>query len=354
MANPINLSNLTLNSKEIQEFKEIVMKAIMANPALKALHNVQTGVTMKTQIVLADKLSKSGVKSSTEACTRQASGASANLTQKYWEPVAIEDTFSICQAEVNQLFKAYFDKIKSFKERYNIEGSDEAMFVAELISKAASEAVMRAVWFGDEDVAAATASTPGLINGNDTVFYDYFDGIFKQIFDGVSAGSIKHIDLSGITTETVSASEAYSAFMDVYKNANGALRSNPNAKFYCSGQMFLGLMEYLQTESVNFTLENTMEGFQSIKFLGKEVINMESVWDNQIAEFVEDTTDNKVLYPHRIVFTTPNNIPVGTLNDGDFDELEVWYDQNARTNKMAYGFTLDAKVLDEESIIVAY
>lgn len=352
MANILNIESLTLNPQEVADFNKIIVKATLENPALKALHNVQKGVDMKTQIVLADKLGLTGLKSN--GCERQSSGAQSTMTQKYWTPQMIEDNWEICQAELDNLFKAYFSKIESFKQMYNFEGTDEAEFVATLISKAASDNIYRAIYFGDTEVQAADADEAGLIDGTQTVYFDYFDGIFKQIFEGVTAGTIKRVDLSGITTATVSASEAYSAFMDVYKAAPGSLRSNPDAKFYVSGQMFLGLMEYLQTESVNFTLENTLEGFQTIKFLGKEVVNMEAIWDDSISLFVENTTDNKVLYPHRIIFSTPANMPVGTMNDEDFDNIEAFYDRKSRLNVISYGFTLDAKVLDENSIVVAY
>lgn len=348
----INLTNLTLNPKEAQDFRSIIMKASMESPALKALHNVQEGVTMKEQIVLADKLGLSGKKDS--GCERPASGSTSMFSQKYWEPQAISDTWTLCQNEVNGLFKAYFDKINSFKQRFNIEGSDEAMFLATLVSKAASDTIFRAAWFGDKDVAAATAGTAGLKTAANTVYFDYFNGIWKQIFTGVSGGTINKVDLSSITTETVSAAEAYDAFMKVYKAAPGALRSNPDAKFYVTGQMFLGLVEYLQTESVNFTLDYTLDGFESVKFLGKTVINCESIWDDTIALFVEDTTDNDVLYPHRIVFSTPSNLPIGTLNEGDFNEVEAFYDRVSRTNLISFGFSLDSKVLDENMIVVAY
>lgn len=348
----LNLQNLTLNPQEISDFKQIIMKSTMENPAITALHNVQEGVKMKSQIVLADKLGLNGLKST--GCARVESTAMSTLTQKYWEPSQIEGYFEICQAEVDGLFKAYSSKIKSFKDLYEIEGSDEAMFVANLISQAASDTIMRAIWFGDSNVAAATASTAGLVDGTNTVYFDYFDGIFAQIFAGVAGGSVKRTSLASITTSTVTAAQAYSAFMSTYKSASPELRSNPEAKFYVTGQMYLGLVEYLQTESVNFTIDNTLNGFETIKFLGKNVVNCESIFDSTMQLFNTNSTDGKVLFPHRIVFTTPANIPVGTLSAGDFENVEIWYDQNARLNKMAYGMTLDAKVLDETLITVAY
>lgn len=348
----INLDSLTLNPQEVADFNKIIVKATLENPALKALHNVQEGIQMKEQIVLASKLGMTGLKSS--GCTRQESGAQSIFTEKYWEPVGIEDTFKLCQAELDGLFKAYYSKIQKFEDMYNIGGSDEAKFLATLVSNSAIDTIFRAVWFGDTNVSAATASASGVADAASIPFLNYFDGLWAQIFAGVTAGTIGRLNIASLPTQ-ISASDAYDTFMSMYKYAPAALRSNPDAKFYVTGQLFMGLVEYMQTESVNGgDLTVTSEGIQTVKFMGKEVVNMETVWDDTIKLFINNTTDEDVLYPNRIVFTTPDNIPVGTLNQGDFDNVEAFYDKVSRNNIISYGFTLDSKVLDEGLIAVAY
>lgn len=349
MASTISVSSLTMNPKEQSDFAKFVVELTFQKPELRAMHQVFEGVTMKSQIVLASQLGLTGKKAN--GCERQSSGAQSVLSQKYWEPVGIEDTFETCQAEVDGLFKAYFDKIKNYREMYDITGSDEQLFIASLVEESMNDTIARAIWFGDTDVAASTSDTAGLIDSDNAYAFNYFDGLWKQIFEGVSGSTITKVDLTGVTP---TAAEAYKAIFDVYKAADGRLRGNTDAKFYVSGKMFLGLMEYMQTESVNFTLDYTLNGFPVIKFLGHDVINMESIWDKNLQYFEADSTNHGAYLENRIVFTIPANIPVATLNEGDMDTLESWYNQDERVNKTAYGFTLDAKVIDEKLITVAY
>lgn len=352
MASTINVSSLTLNPKEVQDFGQIILEMTFGRPELRAMHRIYSGVTMKEQIVLASKLGLSGLKAN--GCERQSSGAKANLTQKYWEPVGIEDTFVNCQADVNSLFKPYYDKIRDYKQMYNIDASDEEAFIGNLVSEAMNETIYRAIWFADTDVAASDAGTAGLKDAANVPAFNYFDGIWKQIFTGVTGGTIDRVSLSFATPGAPTAAEAYKAIFDVYKQADSRIVNSVDSKFYVSGKIFLALVEYMQTESVNFTLDYTMNGFASVKFLGHDVINMGPIWDENIAYFEEDSTSHDAYLPDRIVFTIPDNIPVGTLNEDDMTTLESWYNIDTRENKVAYGFSLDAKVLDDKLITVAY
>jgi len=72
------------------------------------------------------------------------------------------------------------------------------------------------------------------------------------------------------------------------------------------------------------------------------------------ADFVDNTTNNAYYLPNRIMFTTPANIPIATLNEGDFTEMEVFYDQKLRELNMGMGFSLDAKLVEEHMAVVAY
>lgn len=347
--NPINVAGVTVNPKEIQNFSQIILEMTFGRPELRAMHQVFDGVKMKEQIVLASQLGLTGMKSN--GCSRQSSNQQSVLSEKFWEPVGIEDTFVNCQAEVDNMFKAYYDKIQNYKQRYDISGSDQEAFIEGLIGESMEDTMYRAIWFGDTDVTASASGTAGLVDGDNAYAFDYFDGLWKQIFDGVTGGTITKVDLTGVTP---TAAEAYKAIFDVYKAADPRIRTNADAKFYVSGQLFLGLLEYMQTESVNFTLGVTMDGLQRIKFLGHEVINMEGIWDRNLEYFEGDADTHEAYLPNRIVFTVPANIPVATLSTGDLDSIETWYNIDERVNKIAYGFTLDAKVIDEKLITVAY
>lgn len=59
-------------------------------------------------------------------------------------------------------------------------------------------------------------------------------------------------------------------------------------------------------------------GLQTLKYRGRIVINMETIWDADLqADFVNNTTNNAGYLPNRAVFTYATNIPIATLNEGD-------------------------------------
>jgi hypothetical protein len=222
--------------------------------------------------------------------------------------------------------------------------------------------IWRAAWFADLNVAAAGAGTPGLVVGGNSVYYDYFDGLWEQIFDAVTAGDLERYTIALNANVTKAAQLALTDdlakntyFEEVLKLADPRLKAAENAKFYVSGEIWENYRQSLQSAGENFTIEYTQEGFRELKWNRYPVVNMETIWDLDGREdFVDNTTNNAYYNPNRILFTVPENIPIGTLNEDDFDELEIWYEKKERENNMAFGFSLDAKLLEEYMAVVAY
>lgn len=352
MANPISLSELTLNPKETQSVSEFIKELVVSNPEISSLFKVMT-VKMKQQLTLVAGLKKTGRKASSD-CSRVSSGAQSTLTQKYAEPEKIEDFWEICAAEWSSLWKPYFDKVTEYRELYNIEGSDVAVMIADMVRESIIDAIYRLSWFGDTDAAQSTSSTAGLIDDDDIPAYTPIDGFFKQIFAGVTAGTINKYDLSSYqSTATVDKDVAYAAFMGVYKNADAAVRADKNAKFYCTDQIGLGLMEYMTKNSINFELGTTENGWNTFKFLGHDVVVVPA-FDACIKDFEADSTNHGAYLQHRIVFTLPSNLVIATLDEEGIENLEVFFEQKERKLAIAYGFTLDAVMLDGKYVSVAY
>lgn len=359
MASAFDISGLTLNPKESTEFQKFVIEKTFERPEIKALHAVYTGVKMDEQIVLASQLGLTGKKST--GCTRVSSGAKSVLTQKYWSPQKIEDLFEMCQAELNTKFKAYFDKINSYKEMYDISGSDEEIFLSILFEEAIYPTIYRASWFGDKDIAAATSSIGGLIDSKNIDFFNYFDGIFKQIFSSVLSGGIKHVEISQNNLNTISAQKnlsdgfAVDLFEAMWDKADARLKSDATSQFYCSNQIWENYRKYLQSKGENFTIQYTQEGVNQINWNSKKVINMNTIWDVTSQSYMtNNTTDNAYLLPNICILSTPSNLPIATLNEDDFNTLEIGYEQKPRNAWFAYGFTLDAKVVEDYMVVAAY
>lgn len=357
MANPISLSQLTLNPKEVESVREFIKTIVLENPELSSLHRIMDGVKMKQQLVLVEGLKKTGRKADSD-CDRVSSGATSTLVQKYAEPVAIEDFFEICAKEWDGLWKPLYDKISTYRGRYEIEGTDVAIMIADMVKQSIMDSVWRLAWYGDTNVAQSGASTAGVKTAGDVAVYSPIDGFFAQIFDAVSSSPSTigyYKDITSLqSSATVTATNAYNTFMAVYKGADPRLRADKNAKFYVTDQLGLGLMEYMQANSVNFTLSVTEDGWNTFKFLGHDVVMMTSVWDQANADFEADSTSNDPYLQHRLVFTLPNNLVIATLDENGIDDLEVFYEQKERKVAIGFGYTLDAILLDEKLVAVAF
>ena len=461
MATGIDLSGLTLNPIEVQDIKDFIIERVFERPEFQAIHGrFETGIDTKEQIVFASQFGKTGLKKAA-ACTRQTSSPESTLTEKYWDPIGIEDTLTVCAAELNPLFKAYYTKVKNYRELYDITGSDLEIFYAILIENSIVATIWRAAWFGDtgvaissntdatvtcidnpllivnavelgaagngitfeiSDVAAGAAAitvvdthldveltggaktitdlaaliaatpaaaalitvagagatvlivetpivttaggtdTPGLASAADVKFYDYFEGLWEQIFTGVAAASILRVTITENAVLTskaaqlaLAANAATGYFKLIYTAADSRLRSDPNAQIEVTRELFDNYTDELEAAGQAYDVNITQDGFPSVKWRGYDVVNMETIWGLDAREDFENNTAGLAYQlPHRIVFTVPYNTPLGTLNENDFTELEQWYNRDDRVNKTAYGFTLDSKVLEEYMIVVGY
>lgn len=357
MAAPMTLT-LTLNAKENPDFAKFINERIFEREALRTNHVVQTGITMDEQIVFASRMGKTGIKDA--GTTRPNSGAKPTLTEKFWTPKKVGDTFAFNNSELNGLFKAYFDKITKYAEIYDISGSDEEKFLLELFAESAIEAVDRLVWHGNTAIAVSGAAATGLINAADVKFYDSVEGIFKQLYAAVTAGSIKKFAITKNAAATfalqaLAADESVAIFEGLWLLADARLKADTNKVMMVTNTIWENYRQYLQTKGTAFDVNLTTEGFRELKWNGIPIRNMETLWDLPIQADFEKTNAHAAFdLPHRVLMTVPANIPVGTLNDGDMTELDSNYDWKERAQYFAYGFTLDTKILEGYMAVAAY
>lgn len=359
MANTISLSGYTLNPLEQAELSKFIVAQFTEQPSVSQIHTVWQGVKMKEQIALVGKLGKTGIADS--ACSRPIGGAVAPTSEKFWEPANVGDTFINCAASMDALFKAYFTKINNYAQKFNIEGSDYDKLVTAMVEDSMSKALLRLTWFGDKSVAAAGTAAAGLIVAGDAKFYNVINGLWKQFFAGVTAGTVKKVAIAEnaqltLPLQLALATDKAKTTMDaMWKAASQTLRANTDAFILLSGAMFYNYEDTLIKAGTAYDINILQNGLQTLKYRGRTVINMETIWDADLqADFVNNTTNNAGYLPNRAVFTYATNIPIATLNEGDLTSIESFWDQKERQNYTSYGYTLDAKLLLESDIVVAY
>ena len=361
----LNVSNLTLNAVEAQSFGEFIVERVREFPALNELHTLLPGVRTRQQIVLAGQYGKTGVADDgdgTSNCARPNSGAEASLNQIFTEPLPIGDTIEICQRDIDSKFKPYINNINTYRELFDIDGSDEQLFLANLLINTITPAFLRFAWLGDKSVAASGASTAGLKNATaNSQFYNVIDGFWKQIFTKVTAGDVQRHTIAQNSQSTIANQlaltdgQSITIFEAMWANADSRLRSDPNAVIMVSFEIFDNYRKFLQSESRDFSLVETMNGIPALQWNGRTVYNMENLWDLYLkADFEDNTTNNAHYLPNRAVFTVPENLVITTLEEAGLSEIESFYHQLSRTNYSTYGFTEDAHVVEDYLISVAY
>jgi hypothetical protein len=347
MAN-FNFDNVTLSPKEVQELSAAIFETAFANPELSKMHNVVEGIDMKSQILLLSSMGMQGLPSS--GCDPQDSDAGIIATQKYWENNKVEVRIPYCTTDLPALLKAFGEKTN----KYDVEGSDEIKMVASRLLEAIDETIVRLAWFGDKS-AANIVSGGTITNSVNKAYFTSVDGIWKQVFAGVTAGNIKRATINSNTGNTytnqeLSSGEALTTMRKVYNQADSRLKNHKEGIFIVTQSVYDNFLDKLEDAGLNAVGQLAInDGVMTYR--GKQII-VADFMDRIITSANDNGTKHNL--PNRIVFTTPSNIPVGTLDAGEFKELGVWYDKTARKVYTENIFSLDAKVLETYLISVAY
>lgn len=348
MAN-FNFDNVTLSPKEVTELSKAIFETAFANPELKKIHNIVEGIDMKTQILLFSRMAMQGLAAG-DSCEPQDSDAGIVATQKYWENNQIEVRIPYCTKDLPELLKAFGTK----SNKYDVEGSEEIKMIASRLLESLDEAILRLTWFGDKD-AANIVSGGTITNGVNVGYFNSVDGLWKQIFAGVTAGDIKRVAIPSNTGTTfanqeMTAGEALSVMRKVYNQSDSRLKNHTDGMFTVTQTVYDNFLDKLEDAGLNAVGQLAVnDGVMTYR--GKEIV-VADFWDRNITSSY--TNGTKYNLPNRIVYTVPDNIPVGTLDSGEFKELAVWYDKTDRKVYTENIFSLDAKVLEGYLITVAY
>jgi hypothetical protein len=218
----------------------------------------------------------------------------------------------------------------------------------------------RLIWHGDKAVAVSGAAASGLKSASDVKYYDSINGIWKKVYAAVTGATLNRFTITKNAAATfalqaLAADEALTIFEGVWAKADPRLKSDPNKVMYVTNTIFENYRQSLQTKGTPYDISLTTDGFRELKWNGTTVRNMETLWDIHIqGDFEQLNTGLAFDKPHRVLLTVPGNIPVATLSKGDIDSVESFKDQITRNQYVAYGFTLDALVLEGYMAVAAY
>lgn len=349
----IKADGLTLNPREAETVSAVIFERVFNDSDLAEYHEIETGIDVETQIAFAERLGLLGKK--TSGCTpNEAEGFV--LTEKYWTPALEDFRLSHCQADMNGLLKLFKKSKRINPDFYDVVGSQEFGVIISAVESALLENIHRKVWFND--TTADTVDNSGVFtNGTDLGYFNSFDGLFKQIMAEVPSGESNYVAITANEGASYSAQAlAEDAAIDIFEKmvtaADERLVDSEDSFILTTRTLADNYRATLRNKNLGSGfLEVVEEGRPKLYFDGIEV-KVRYDWDRYIKTYQDNGTAWNL--PHRAVFTTKSNIPIGTLSEEDLVKLDAFYDRTLKTNIMDASYTLDAKHLESYMTVAAY
>lgn len=353
-----NPSQLTFNGEEIRSIAEAVIEKIFEKPAVTEFHTVQENIVAKKQIAYLGKLAKITKKDA--GCGTGNTSKNIPMSEKFWDPEQVKIWLQMCHTEVEDSFMVYA------KQRgidyADITPTDIARFVADRMTDAGIEDLFRIVWFNDKDAANVDDSTPGNITAGVSVAdYNIINGLWKQIFAIVAVTPARRFTIAAngeatfaLQDSVLNASNGVAAknvFNGLMNGADYRLRGAQNKVIVATQSLVDAYANYLESVGVDASFTRIEEGFTTLRYRGLEIIGFD-FWDRTIrADFSNGT---KWHLPHRAVLTTRENLAVGVDAASGIANFDIFYDKTSELNNFKGGYKVDAKVIEDYMIQVAY
>lgn len=355
----LNPASITWSGKEVQSLSETIMTGVYNDPELENLVQIYQGIVAKQQIVYMGTLSKIVKKDA--GCGTGVLSPSVAMSQKFWAPERCKFWLSECVDNYQEIFFVWAQK-KGINRNDLTEG-ELATFITERMTDSLKKDLMRIAWFNDVNHGNISDSPAGVItDGVSLTDYNIIDGFWAQIYDIVAADATKRYTITEnaavtkVLQDTLAADRALAMLRDMLQKADKRLSEQTDIAFYLTDSLVNNYQTYLESQS-NSTSFARIEGVKyggfetGLSFRNIPIYRM-SFWDRTIrADFDNGTT---YYQPHRAVLTSKANLGVGVEDLASLKDMEVWYEKMEQTNNFRGGFKIDAKVIENHMIQVAY
>lgn len=346
-----NLSNLTINIKEVDTTEGIIFEPPILAPEIAEYHAVQTGVLLDTQIPIIGQLGDIG-RIDPGACGVNTFSGSFSVSEKIWRIKTFSERFDWCLKLLPANFKVWRDEKMALKSWEQMDRPLE-QFLVDTIKNAVKRAIIRQAEFGDTGAVAGTNFTTGL----NVALVTGFDGIWKQIFlDDAGAKKIKRIvieenNAASFAAQAILAPDtAYNVLTELVRGIDVEYYSQQN-EISITPDLWYNYIDFLKLKGGAFDTSMYIDGVKTLMFDGFK-INVRYDWKQYIEKYQKLATT--YVLPHRAWFTRKENLPVATSDTQSFNELDVFYDKLTKKIYADVAWKLDSKVLLEKAMTVAY
>jgi hypothetical protein len=254
--------------------------------------------------------------------------------------------------------------MKNGLEKNDLTGTDFINFLEDRYSDAMAEAAFRVAWFGDTAAANYNDSPVGHITNSVSV--DYFtmiDGFWKQLFEIGTNTPARYTD--NLATKNAQATYALqdfnstdttnklvsTAIRDLIQDADMRLRNKSDKIIVCTLSIADQYENELESLGIDASFAYIQPGIKSLERKGVKIFAFD-FFDRSIDAFENNGT--KWFLPHRMVMYQPTNLRVGLEQESNLTEFDSFYDKRDMKQISRFGWSMDAKVIEDYMVQVAY
>lgn len=351
----INFEGLTPQNGALRDLAELIFLELFEEDKLGQVVTFMTGQEQGKKLGFVQPAGLMGKKS--QGCNPTYDNDLVNLSEKEWNFEEWQIAEQIC----------YEDLLNTIAEHMTKNGTDVAdltdtyyldNIVRPIFEQAIRDLIIRLVFFGD------TEAEDTLKEGVDAEHFNLIDGIWKQLFTGVTAGKTPRVTIEANTKTTVAAQyeamrqpgAATGVLNNLIINTPMKLRKQGNRVFIVT-QAFADMLNLdIQENNKGSELqwESIFAGITKTTYQGITVVAVPQ-FDEIIQEYLLNTTNaNAYDKPFRVIYGSKDNFRAGTKSQDSIARLDAWFDKKDQVNYLLAKDTLGALVLAEEYAAVAY
>lgn len=355
----ITVADLTFEPEQAKALADVIKERSFSNKELTYLHTIIEPIEAKKKIPYLGHFGLLG-KAAPANCDPVPQEANIPGSEKEWDPEEALLYVTQCYKPLMESFWVY--AMNKGIKRPDLTGTDFELFVSERFGEAQLEAILRWIWFGDRDAETYNGTPAGqLTNGTEEDYWTLIDGFWKQIFAIVAADSARRITIAQ-NDEATYAAQAFDAtdttnkvateiFAQLITGSDFRMRDQKGNRIIATQSLVDQYARELRSVGVDASFERIEAGYRTLQFEGVEIVAF-PFWDRMIRTYFDSGT--KWHLPHRALFIDRSNLVVGTDAVKGLAEAEVFYDKVKELNHWKSRFMLDAKIVEDKMIQVAY
>lgn len=348
----INLDNLHFTPDEVRTLNELVVTAVLEAPELSLYHDLVTGIKNDKRIgIIPGTFGLVG--KAAQACNPVAQCYENVAIEKTWSPKYMEVIIDMCVDELNDTLMKL--AIACGVDLYDLTKTEIFTFIRNILAKDIAKMVHRMAWFGD--VNATNFPVGNLTPGIDPDFFNVIDGFWVQLAAIYAANPDRLTAFVGNNQATTALQFNVATPVLTYANLNAVidaapceLTAQPDRILLVTNSIMQRIRRQLQTLGTIFQDYKLMPNGIEVATWDGIPIYANCLWDQWIRAYENNgTTLND---PHRVVYTTKSNLKIGMACTSLFENINSFYDQRSRYNRMEAVDAFDAKIIDDNLVQV--